>query len=71
MYTQKRINNQRFTVRFCGIAKYLGFTRVGPFEKLLRQMHPQNKLSMGNGYARVERLLREIEEFKKGNREWD
>lgn len=71
MYTQKRINNARFTVRFCTTAKYLGFTTVGSFEKLLKQMQPQHRLSIGFGHVRVATLLREIEEFKETNGEWD
>jgi hypothetical protein len=30
MYTQKNITNSRFTVRFCTVARYLGFKKVGP-----------------------------------------
>jgi hypothetical protein len=65
MYSQKNINNQRFTVRFCTVASYLGFKKVGPFEKLLRQMHPNNKITFGPGHVRVYRLLKEIDEFKE------
>lgn len=64
MYTQKNITNSRFTVRFCTVAKYLGFKKVGPFEKLLRQMHPQNKITFGPSHVRVCRLLKEINEFR-------
>jgi len=66
MYTQKKINNQRFTVRFCTAANYLGYKRVGSFEKLLRQMHPTNKIYFLMGSVRVGRLLNEIDSFKEG-----
>jgi hypothetical protein len=69
MYTQKKINTQRFTVRFNTVANYLGFTRVGQFEKLLKQMHPSNKIHFTMGYARVSALLNELEAFKKGEEE--
>jgi len=67
MYTQHTINNQRFTIRFCNVAKYLGFKKVGPFEKLLRQMEPNNKISFGPSHIRVYRLLKEITDYRK----WD
>jgi hypothetical protein len=65
MYTQQNINNQRFSIRFCNVAKYLGFKKVGPFEKLLRQMHPNNKISFGPSHMRVGRLLKEITDYYK------
>lgn len=40
MYTQKTINNERFSVRFCAVAEYLNFKKVAGFEKLLKQMQP-------------------------------
>jgi hypothetical protein len=64
MYTQKNINSSRFTVRFCTVARYLGFKKVGSFEKLLRQMEPQNKITFGPSHARVSKLLKEIDDFK-------
>jgi hypothetical protein len=64
MYSKRNINSERFTVRFCTVAKYLGFKKVGPFEKLLRQMQPNNKITFGPSHVRVSRLLREIDEFK-------
>jgi hypothetical protein len=68
MYTQKNITNSRFTVRFCTVAKYLGFKKVGPFEKLLRQMQPEATIAP---YARVSRLLKEIDDFKVNPNDYD
>lgn len=65
MYTHKKITNERFSIRFCTIANYLGFTRVGPFEKLLLQMRPHAKLAFGMGHERVALLLREVNQFKR------
>lgn len=65
MYSKKNINNQRFTVRFCNVANYLGFKKVGSFEKLLKQMHSNNKITFGPNHVRVYRLLREIDQFKR------
>ena len=65
MYTHKKITNERFSIRFCTIAEYMGFKRVGPFEKLLKQMHPHSKLAFSMGHARVARLLVEITYFKR------
>jgi hypothetical protein len=64
MYTHKKITRDRFTVRLCTVASYLGFTRVGPFEKLLTQMHPNNRISYGVYHTRVSVLLNEIHRFK-------
>lgn len=71
MYTQKSITNSRFTVRFCTVAKYLGFKKVGPFEKLLKQMQPNNKITFGPSHVRVSRLLREINEFRDNPNDYD
>lgn len=60
MYTHKNITNSRFTIRFCTVAKYVGFKKVGPFEKLLRQMQPDSLIC----HVRVSRLLKEIDDFK-------
>ena len=65
MYTNKKITNERFSIRFCTVANYLGFTRVGPFEKLLKQMTPHSKLAFDLGHVRVARLLVEITHFKR------
>ena len=67
MYTQKNITSSRFTIRFRTVAEYLGFKKVGPFEKLLRQMQPNNKITFGPSHVRVSRLLREIDEFKNSD----
>ena len=68
MYTNMNINNQRFTIRFCNIAQYFGFTKVGGFEKLLLQMHSKNpnaKIYFAYGQVSITRLLDEIDAFKK------
>lgn len=68
MYTHKTINNQRFSVRFCAVANYLNFKKVAGFEKLLNQMHPNNKITFGMSHVRVGRLLNEIEDFKRSEK---
>jgi hypothetical protein len=65
MYSQKNITNKRFTVRFCAVANYLGFKKIGSFEKLLNKMQPNNKITFGPSHVRVCRLLAEINDFKK------
>lgn len=65
MYTKHNINNSRFSVRFCTIAKYLNFKKIGGFEKLLKQMPADNKLAIPGSAVRVSNLLREIEEYKR------
>ena len=71
MYTQKTINNERFSVRFCAVAEYLNFKKVAGFEKLLKQMHPNNKITFGMSHVRVGRLLNELEDFKSWEQEGD
>lgn len=66
MYTSDRINNQRFTVRLCGVAEYFKFKRVGPFEKFLKKMESEVRLVWGFGRtASIKQLLQEIEEYKE------
>jgi hypothetical protein len=71
MYTQKTINNERFSVRFCAVAEYLNFKKVAGFEKLLKQMQPNARISFGVSHVRVGRLLEELEDFKSWEQEGD
>jgi hypothetical protein len=61
-----RINNYRFTIRFCTVARTYGFKTIGKFEKFLNGLEsPHVKLYFGTTYMRASRLIRELEEFKK------
>lgn len=65
MYARKKINNERFTVRFCNTAKDLGFTHVGPFEKFLKQIPCEDiRIFVGPRHVKVNKLLDEISQFK-------
>lgn len=60
-----KINNQRFSIRFCTVAKTYGFKTLGRFERFLRQLESPNvKLYFSTTYVRAVKLLKEIEEFK-------
>jgi hypothetical protein len=67
MYKHHTINSSRFTVRFCTVANYLNFKKVGSFEKLLRQMNPEHRLKIHMGSESVARLIKELDEYIKEN----
>jgi len=61
-----RINNERFTIRTCGVADNLGLTTVGQLSTILNRMRPNAKLYTQQGaYIRVSRMKREIEHLSK------
>lgn len=59
-----RIKNCDFTVRFRNIAKALGFTTVGAFERQLLKMPESTSISVDRMPIRRGRLLEEIQSFK-------
>lgn len=60
-----RINNERFSIRFCKIAENYGFKSIGKFEDFLINLKsPSVKLYFMDTQVRAARLLHEIEEFK-------
>lgn len=59
-----RIKNCDFSVRFMNVAKSLGFTTVGAFEKQLLKMPASTSISVDRMPIRRGRLLEEIQSFK-------
>lgn len=59
-----RIKNCDFTVRFMNVAKALGFTTVGAFERQLLKMPESTSISVDRMPIRRGRLLEEIQSFK-------
>lgn len=66
MYTHHTINNQRFTVRLCGVAQYFNFKKVGSLEKFLRKHEADIRITWGFGRTvNVLQLLKEIEQYSE------
>lgn len=63
MYTHQKITPERFSERFCSVAKYLNFQRIGPFEKFLNNLQPHTKLSYGLKHVRVATLKNELKTY--------
>lgn len=63
-YRLCKINNSRFTIRFCNIADMLGCKTVSKFEDILKAGNPNRKLYFKCSSIRVARLLKEIESFR-------
>ena len=59
-----RITNSRFSIRFCNIARVLGYTTVGAFEKQLLRMPKSSGLEVDDFLIKRGRLLEEIQSFK-------
>ncbi len=59
-----RIKNCDFSVRFMNVAKALGFTTVGAFERQLLKMPASTSISVDRMPIRRGRLLEEIQSFK-------
>ena len=61
-----RINNSRFSIRFCTIARIYGFKTVGSFSKFLYSLESPNvKLYSHTSHIRASRLIKELEDFQK------
>lgn len=59
-----RINNKRFTIRLCFVAKKYGFKTVGKFYDFLIGLESPNvKLYHGTTHVRAIRLIRELQEY--------
>jgi hypothetical protein len=58
-----RINNERFSIRLCSVAKAYGFKTIGSMYKALKQAQPSTKWYSDTSYIRGAMLLREIEEY--------
>lgn len=64
-YRRLHINNERFSIQLCSIAKTYGFKTVGKFEDFLNNLSsPSTKLYFRAIYVRAARLLNELETFK-------
>jgi len=59
MHSHLKINNERFSVRFCFIMKGLGITTVGSAGKFLNKCNPCLKIQD----TRVHHLLKEYKLF--------
>ncbi len=60
-----KINNQRFSIRFCNLAKAYGFNTVGSFQKFLLNLNPSIKTFDCRLYSYKNRCLAEIQDFIK------
>lgn len=61
-----RINNERFTIRFCIVAKTYGFKTVGSFKRFLDNLESPNvKLYFNMSHVRALFIIRELDEFIK------
>ena len=58
-----RINNERFTVRLCTIARVKGFKTVGKFYDFLQQVKPTERIYQGTTHNRVSKIKRELENY--------
>lgn len=58
-----RINNERFTVRLCTIARNYGFKTVGKFYDFLQQVKPSQRIYQGTTHSRVSKIKRELESY--------
>jgi hypothetical protein len=59
-----RINNERFSIRLCLVAKNYGFKTIGTMYKALKKANADTKWYFRpQYYVRGERLIREIEYY--------
>jgi hypothetical protein len=63
MYKHKNINNQRFTVRLCTVARIYNIKRVGRLESFLNQFG-RTSIPLYCGSVSTHKILEEIEQFK-------
>lgn len=63
MYKHKNINNQRFTVRLCTVARIYNIKKVGRLESFLNQFDRTSIPLYYNGVS-TRKILEEIEQFK-------
>ena len=61
-----RINNRRFSIQFCTVAKIYGFKTVGSAIKFFNNLEcPHVKLYVYDTYIRASKLIKELEQFQK------
>ena len=63
MYKHKNINNQRFTIRLCTVARIYGIKRVGRLESFLNQFGRESIPIHAAGVS-TRKIMEEIEQFK-------
>ena len=63
MYKHKNINNQRFTIRLCTVARIYGIKKVGRLESFLNQFGRESIPIHGAGVS-TRKIMEEIEQFK-------
>ena len=63
MKTRHNINNERFSIRICTVAKIYGFKTIGSMHKALKKASPHAKWGYEGSHIRGTFLLREIEEY--------
>ena len=63
-----RINNYRFSISFCTVAKTYGLKTVGGAIKFFNNLQsPNTKLYFGTTHIRALKLIKELEEFQKSH----
>lgn len=60
---KQRINNERFSISLCTVAKTYGFKTIGTMHKALKQACPNTKWQRNTSYVRGAILLKEIETY--------
>lgn len=63
--TKQRINNQRFSISLCTVAKTYGFKTIGSMQKALKQATPNAKWQCNTSHVRGATLVRELEAYLK------
>lgn len=63
MKSLHRINNQRFSIRVCGVANAYGFKTVGTMLKALKQAQPSAKWYYNTHFIRGTQMMRELEAY--------
>lgn len=63
MKTRHLINNQRFSISLCNVAKQYGFKTVGKMYKTLKTALPTAKWSYNNTSIRTNILITELNNY--------
>lgn len=63
MKSRHLINNQRFSISLCNVAKQYGFKTVGQMHKTLKTALPSAKWSYNNTSIRTNRLITELNDY--------
>lgn len=63
MKSRHLINNQRFSIALCNVAKQYGFKTVGKMYKTLKTALPTAKWSYNITYVRTNKLIQELDNY--------